>query len=234
MLDDPRGIPYLFLWRTEDRPVSGVGEFAEAVRVAALPGGPPPVRPGEGWVSITRPAGQAGCVHALRLVHRPLPRNGGDDVLLLCPACEKPRRYLYAWEVIESRVFSRPWHCRTCAGLRYQSEGRGRNAWGPYPRYSWDPYVLSSLEKSEESAPLLSQVGNRDSGNRETQPENRAACSASGAAVKRYRCSRWPELAIGDRVRFRGGLFETADPELQTLVETRDYYGVHVLGDTDA
>jgi hypothetical protein len=37
---------------------------------------------------------QIGCVHALQLVHRSLPRNDGKDVLLLCPRCEKPRRYL--------------------------------------------------------------------------------------------------------------------------------------------
>lgn len=155
MLDDPRRIPYLFLWRIDGRPVSGVPENVETVRVAALPGGPPPVRLGEEWVSITRPVQQVGCVHALQLVRRALPRNGGEDVLLLCPNpyCGKPSRYLYAWQVIVSSIVSRPWRCRTCAGLRYQSEGtyipRGWRTLGGYPRpESWDPYVFSSLEQA--------------------------------------------------------------------------------------
>jgi hypothetical protein len=153
VLDDPRRTPYLFLWRRDDRPVSGVPENVEAARVAALLGGPPPVRPGEEWVGITRPLGQVGYVHALQLVRRSLPRNGGEDVLLLCPLCRKPRRYLYAWEVVRSRLVSRPWHCRTCAGLRYQSEGtyiaRGWRALGGYPRpETWDPYVFYRFEEA--------------------------------------------------------------------------------------
>jgi hypothetical protein len=139
VLDDPRKIPYLFLWRLGDRPVSGVPENVETVRVAALPGGPPPVRPAEEWVSVRRPTPglDVACVHALQVLRRRLPYDG-EDVFLLCPSCEKPRRYLYAWQVIESRLVSRPWHCRNCAGLRYQSEGtcipREWRALGGYPR----------------------------------------------------------------------------------------------------
>ena len=146
--DDPRQVPYLFVWRLDGSPV------AEVARVAALPGGPAPIRPGEAWVSITRPfPARIGCVHALQLTRHPLPRNGGEGVLLLCPLCQKPRRYLYAWEVVVGRVFSRPWHCRTCAGLRYQSEGtyvpRAWRGLGGYPRpETWDPYVFSSLERA--------------------------------------------------------------------------------------
>lgn len=156
VLDDPRGIPYLFVWRLDCRPVSGVPENVEVVRVAALPGGPPPIRSGEEWVSITRPLGQIGCVHALQLLRRPLPRNGGTDVLLLCPnpTCGRPSRYLYAWEVLGRRIISRPWNCRSCARLRYASEGEGRNPWGPYPRDPWDPYVFSSLEQAAKAIGL--------------------------------------------------------------------------------
>jgi hypothetical protein len=145
VLDDPRKTPYLFLWRRD-------GRVTEVVRVEALPGGPQPVRPNEEWVSITRPIGQTGCVHALQLIRRPLPRNGGEDLLLLCPRplCGKASRYLYAWEVVGRNVVARPWQCRSCAGLRYQSEGtyvsREWRGWGGYPRpESWDPYVFSSL-----------------------------------------------------------------------------------------
>jgi hypothetical protein len=35
--------------------------------------------------------------------------------------------------------------------VRFASEGGGRNPWGPYPRYTWDPYVFSSLEQAAEA-----------------------------------------------------------------------------------
>ncbi len=44
-----------------------------------------------------------------------------------------------------------------------------------------------------------------------------------------YRCERWPFLMVGDRVRFNGGHFETADPDLQRLIESLPYFGVVVL-----
>lgn len=148
VLDDPRKIPYLFLWRRDDR-----GEIVEAVRVAVSPGGHPPVRPGEEWVSVTRPPRTVGYVHALRVLRRTLPRHGGEALSLVCPGCNRPRLYLYAWEVSGSRVVPRPWHCRTCSGLRYQSEGTYNRFpdWGGYPRPdTWDPYVFSSLEEALE------------------------------------------------------------------------------------
>lgn len=153
VLDDPRGSPYLLLWRTEDRPISGIGEFAEAVRVSALPGRPPPICSGEEWVSVTQ-HWRMGFVHALRLLRRPLPRHGGKALFLLCPRCGKPRRYLYAWGVAGPRLTPRPWHCRSCAGLRFASEGEGRNPWGPYPRDPWDPYVFSSVKRAAEALGL--------------------------------------------------------------------------------
>jgi hypothetical protein len=151
VLDDPREIgegrpfPYVFVWRRADR-------LAEVVRMARLDGGPPPVHLGEEWVSVTRPyvtGLDVHCVHALQLIRRRLP-CGGEDVFLICPGCENPRRYLYAWEVIGSRLSSRPWHCRSCARLRYRSEGtyipREWRILGGYPRAeTWDPYVFSSL-----------------------------------------------------------------------------------------
>jgi len=61
-------------------------------------------------------------------------------------------------------------------------------------------------------------------------PESAAGANRDGAgnSVKRYR-SRWRGLQIGDRIRFRDGVFETADPELQALIESRDYFGAGVV-----
>jgi hypothetical protein len=67
-------------------------------------------------------------------------------------------------------------------------------------------------------------------------PENRLETGNSDpgppTSLKRYRCTQWPELAIGSRVRFRRSVFETADPELQRIVEGLDYYGVQVVEET--
>jgi len=139
-LDDPRGIPYLFLWRRESS-----GEPVEAVRIARYV---PKLAAGE-WVSLTRPNG--GIV--VRIVRVPLPRRHGRALLLVCHECSRPRRYLYAWAVWDSsKVVPARWPCRLCAGLRYQSEGQyDPLGWG-YPRpATWDPYVFSSLEKAAEA-----------------------------------------------------------------------------------
>lgn len=49
---------------------------------------------------------------------------------------------------------------------------------------------------------------------------------------KTYLCQRWPFLTIekrGKRVKFQGGYFETEDPELQALIESRGEYGALIL-----
>ena len=43
-----------------------------------------------------------------------------------------------------------------------------------------------------------------------------------------YVCNRWPFLKIGSHVAFQDGLYETDDLSLQGLIESRDYFGVHV------
>jgi hypothetical protein len=45
--------------------------------------------------------------------------------------------------------------------------------------------------------------------------------------TKTYLCRSWPQLSIG-RVHFRNGLFETADPELQRLIERAHGFGVQI------
>jgi hypothetical protein len=44
---------------------------------------------------------------------------------------------------------------------------------------------------------------------------------------KTYVCRTWPQLTIG-KVRFRDGLFETSDPQLQRIVEKAHGFGVHI------
>ena len=44
---------------------------------------------------------------------------------------------------------------------------------------------------------------------------------------KTYICRTWPQLTIG-KVRFRNGLFETSDPQLQRLVEKAHGFGIHI------
>jgi hypothetical protein len=111
VLDDPRKIPYLFMWkRPEDSSVR------EVVRVSAYSGL-------AGWAEIKRPDGARD---RIRTLLRPLPRNGGMARLLICPDCQIPRRGLYGWELgrpCTARVMRSTWGCSKCNSLRYASEG---------------------------------------------------------------------------------------------------------------
>jgi hypothetical protein len=149
VLDDPREIPYLLMWRRE-------GTVGEAVRVARERGAD-----GQwtGWIEIKRPNGW--CTFA-RTTARPLP-CGGSAWLLVCPRCQRPCRALYGWTPggeYTSSAQTSTWQCRTCARLSYASEGgalvsRGRGAiarlfeqaLGPVrsPRPEpWEPLVFAS------------------------------------------------------------------------------------------
>jgi hypothetical protein len=69
-----------------------------------------------------------GSITVLRIVWRMLPRNGRRALLLVCSYSYTPRRYVYGWEWDSSsgwsnRVRSISWRCRSCARLRYSSEG---------------------------------------------------------------------------------------------------------------
>ena len=114
--DDPRGIPYLLLWR--GRPD---GEVKEAVRVTRCSGG---AVPGYDFVEVKRREGGAVRV---RVLWRALPRGGGRVLLLKCALCGKPCRALYCWGVGESGGYysatRTAWNCRKCNRLRYTSEG---------------------------------------------------------------------------------------------------------------
>jgi hypothetical protein len=152
-LNDPRRIPYLLVWKDERD-----GEIKEAVRLARLVD-PHDSRATANHVELKRTDGSAT---VLDVTWRTLPRNGGRALLLFCPCCETPRRYVYGWEwnPFSGRsnvVWRVSWRCRSCARLRYSSEGgglRGGRDWlarlmgfdpGNLPRPEpWLPHVSTS------------------------------------------------------------------------------------------
>jgi hypothetical protein len=168
VLDDPRKIPYLFAWRSE-----WDGELKDAIRVAQC-GDPSPFFGNNreffrirgtffrcSWITAKRPDGRGDF---LRAIWRPLPRNGAQDLFLVCPGCDTPRRYLYGWEAagrFTNSAESSRWQCRSCARLRYSSEGgylrqgvraerlfAGMGFPGRLPPRpaSWLPYVFTSID----------------------------------------------------------------------------------------
>ncbi len=157
-LNDPRRIPYLLVWKDERD-----GEIKEAVRLARFVG------TFDDHVELKR---TDGSTTVLRIVWRTLPRNGGRALFLFCPYCETPRRHVYGWEWDSfsgwsNIVRSISWRCRSCARLRYSSEGGylrptglGRlgqlgvmlAAYGNLLRpESWLPYVFTSPEEAAEA-----------------------------------------------------------------------------------
>lgn len=153
VLDDPRKIPYLLVWKS-----SWDGEIKEAVRVAYL--GRTPYLPEADSIEVKRTDGNA--VH-IRVFKRPFPRDRGYGILLACPFCCSLRRALYGWQPGGENMTSAQrsqWQCRRCAGLRYASEGgalvlhsRGRWFRALEMKYGrtrsdrpdpWYPYVFSS------------------------------------------------------------------------------------------
>jgi hypothetical protein len=158
-LDDPRRIPYLLVWKDDRHD----GKIMEAVRLACFTACG---REANDYVEIKR---TDESTTVLRIVSRTLPRNGGRALFLFCPHCETPRRHVYGWEWDSvsgwsNRVRSISWRCRSCARLRYSSEGgylrgSGRGAiaaifraYGPLPRPElWLPYVFTSPEEAAEA-----------------------------------------------------------------------------------
>lgn len=148
-LDDPRKIPYLLIWKEEIHD----GRIMEAVRLSRYVGD-------DNYVEIKRTDGD---YTLLRTVWRMLPRNGGQALLLHCFYCNTPRRHVYGWEWdsfsgCSNRVRNIGWRCRSCAQLRYSSEGGHLHpgvmfrAFGNLPRpASWLPYVFTSIEEAAEA-----------------------------------------------------------------------------------
>ena len=154
VLNDPRKIPYLLIWQD-----ASDGDIKEAVRVRRYI--PPSQHPPDSeMVDVKR---TDGSLLLLRYVCRRLPRGNGRDLFLMCWRCARLRRMLYAWEArgpYTTSARTTDWQCRTCAGLRYASEGgalvlRSRGSWfralEMHSRMtrsdrpdSWYPYVFSS------------------------------------------------------------------------------------------
>jgi hypothetical protein len=165
-LNDPRRIPYLLVWKDERHS----GEIMEAVRLAHFIACG---REANDYVELKR---TDGSTTVLRIVWRMLPRKGGRALFLLCPHCDTPRRYVYGWvwdsvSGWSNRVRRISWRCRSCARLRYSSEGGylrpayGRlghfgvmlgASWGNLPRPdSWLPYIFTSPEEAAEAGLCL-------------------------------------------------------------------------------
>ena len=148
-LNDPRRIPYLLVWKGRRD-----GEVKEAVRLARYfdPHDPSAVN---NHVELKRTDGTAT---VLRIIWRMLPRNGGRALFLVCSYCGVPRRHVYGWEWDSfsgwsNRVRQTSWRCRSCARLRYSSEGGYLRpgmvfrAFGNLPRPDlWLPYVFTSID----------------------------------------------------------------------------------------
>jgi len=140
MLEDPRGIPYLLLWRWMDDPPT-----KEVLRISLdLP---------SGAVQFKRIDGTS---YINPIFWRHLPRNGGRTLFLICIGCGRPRRHLYAWSVSSYRLVYSGWKCRECAGLRYRSEGNyippKFKCLGGIPRTPvWDPAVFSDPRRLAEA-----------------------------------------------------------------------------------
>lgn len=118
------------------------------------------VHPEEGAVLVRRTRGEwAAWPVRVEVERRPLPRRGGQALLLRCPECSRPVRHLYAWaRTGDRRVRLASWPCHRCAGLRYVSEG-DRNPWsafaGPRARAPWDPEEDTPPAHGGESAKPL-------------------------------------------------------------------------------
>jgi len=88
-----------------------------------------------------------GASQALEYTWHNLPRNGGRGLMMVCPRCRRPRRFLYGWQNEGECVRRSLWQCRECAGLRYRSKGtyipREWRCWGGYPRTPpWNPEIV--------------------------------------------------------------------------------------------
>ncbi len=154
-LDDPRKIPYLLVWKSRRD-----GEVKDAVRVARSI--PQTGLPEAESVVVKRTDGSTVPTY---LAWRWQP-HGGRSLLLRCWRCQRPCRALYGAKVGDDGRFyvvrRADWECRTCAGLRYTSEGRGLLIGSPKilsrllgqtigPTYSprpepWLPYVFTNLD----------------------------------------------------------------------------------------
>ncbi len=138
VLADPRGIPYLLAW------TNARGDLLRAERLSRF--APNPDEPPFDAVEVREPRTQ----RLILVNYRAMPRSRGVAMFLVCPDCKRLRRFLYG---------KLGWVCRSCAQLRYSSEGVYLPAWerrcglGALPHDGpWDPLVRRNLtaELSDE------------------------------------------------------------------------------------
>ncbi len=138
MLDDPRKIPYLLVWRSRSD-----GKVQEAARIASY--NETADFGGLDWTGAVEVKRHDGTRNFIRTVLHPQPGTGRSVRFLICPYCKVPRRALYGWGPggrFTNSVTRSMWQCRTCAKLRYASEGgalvsRGRGAIERLFEQSW-------------------------------------------------------------------------------------------------
>lgn len=172
-LADPRNVPYLLVWNARKLPIELTNETLGWRPVQAARLGPPIGNyphlgvPDEKWLELRQVDGQRT---ELRVVHSHMPRGGGKTPLLLCSRCHTPRRAIYGRSAHEANTAD--WICRTCAGLRYASEGGAlvfRSRWAatkplsgsrllPRPEV-WTPIVFTSPLRALELGLIRSVAG---------------------------------------------------------------------------
>ena len=138
-IEDPRQRPYLVVW----------GNGAYALKMAVSEGGKA--------VVVTLPGGESRRIPILR---RRLPKGSGTSLFYVCPWCRKPRRFLYLQTLSGNELvdYMGP-RCRSCAGLRFASQGRYRSKLarefapilGRRPRRPWDPWAVSDPRVAEKA-----------------------------------------------------------------------------------
>lgn len=143
-LADPRRRPYFVFWTSE-----ADGDLW-CLKMA-------PSEDGDA-VLVTLENGETYRIPVLR---RPLPRGTGAALFYRCLWCRKPRRYLYRLTLSGTRLVDYlGLRCQVCAGLRFASQGRyqGAAAWGPLPRFPWDPRAVSDPRMVLDEFPALRRV----------------------------------------------------------------------------
>ena len=126
LLDNPQYLPCCLEWHW----LSGC-EVEEGIKVEHIDC--------RNSIRMTR---NSGATQIVRIGWMPLPRYGGFGLMFACHFCEGWRRFLYGWTKSGNEVKRASWRCRTCAELRYASEGMWIPHGWRYPRTPpWEPSI---------------------------------------------------------------------------------------------
>jgi len=154
-LEDPRRRPYFVFWEWNEE-----GRISYALRLEPGEAG------GPGSRDFVRVSMHGASDLVLWLERRAMP-GGKTGRLWICPACDRPARFLYLLRAVKrgdgtGYVRYPDFVCVWCSGLRWRSQGAYRNAFcrefsegydgrDPYPREPWNPRAVShpSLIRNE-------------------------------------------------------------------------------------